>query len=208
MIEKQVHFRIADMIRGKPAVPLGDIAEIRRGTRASKERDEGTMYPAYGGGDLMSYKVDAFNRDGLNYKVSCKGVSPHNCVMKIHGKCFLIESALTVHSSDQTRALDGFIGEWLLMHKDEVYELGRGTAQKNLDVDGLKCMQIPLPSIQEQQTLVSDFEEIAHKRGKAAEYEAKARAALAPLAALDAPAAPMASDDCASDQSTVECPTP
>jgi hypothetical protein len=110
-----------------------------------------------------------------------------------------------VHSSDQTRALDGFIGEWLLMHKDEVYELGRGTAQKNLDVHGLKCMRIPLPSIQEQQTLVSDFEEIAHKRGKAAEYEAKARAALAPLAALDAP---VGSDDYASDHSTVETSTP
>ena len=170
------------------------------------------MYPAYGGGDLMSYKVDAFNRDGLNYKVSCKGLSRHNCVMKIHGKCFLIESALTVHSSDQTRALDGYIGEWLLMHKDEVYELSRGTAQKNLDVDGLKCMQIPLPSLQEQETLVSDFEEIAHKRGQAAEYEAKARLALCALAALSAPcqvassssllSGPEASDDLVSDLST------
>jgi restriction endonuclease S subunit len=205
MIEKQVHFRIADMIRGKPAVPLGDIAEIRYGTRVTKEKDRGTMYPSYGGGDV-TFTVDAFNRDGINYKVSRFGIScRHNCVMKIHGKCFLNDSALTVHSSDQTRALDGFIGEWLLMHKDEVYELGRGTAQKNLDVQGLKCMQIPLPSIQEQQTLVSDFEEIAHKRGKAAEYEAKARAALAPLAALDAP---VGSDDYASDHSTVETSTP
>ena len=186
-------------------VALGDIAEIRRGTPASKERDEGTMYPAYGGGDLMSYKVDAFNRDGINYKVSCVGLSRHNCVMKIHGKFALSSNALTVHSLDATRALDGYIGEWLLMHKDEVYELGRGTAQKTIDVHGLKCMQIPLPSIQEQQTLVSDFEEIAHKRGKAAEYEAKARAGLAPL---DAPAAPMASEDYASDHSTVETSTP
>jgi type I restriction-modification system DNA methylase subunit/restriction endonuclease S subunit len=192
---------------GKPVVPLGDIAEIRYGTRVTKEKDKGTMYPAYGGGDV-ALTVDSYNRDGLNYKVSRFGISRHNCVMKIHGKCFLNDNAMTVHSSDPTRALDGYIGEWLLMHKEQVYELGRGTAQKALDVDGLRCMQIPLPSIQEQQTLVSDFEEIAHKRGKAAEYEAKARSALSGFSGLSGfsalPALPalQASDDLASDQST------
>jgi restriction endonuclease S subunit len=192
---------------GKPVVPLGELAEIRYGTRVTKEKDKGTMYPAYGGGDV-ALTVDSYNRDGINYKVSRFGLSRHNCVMKIHGKCFLNDSALTVHSSDPTRALDGYIGEWLLMHKEQVYELGRGTAQKNLDVDGLRCMQIPLPSIHEQQTLVSDFEEIAHKRGKAAEYEAKARSALSDFSGLSGfsalPALPalQASDDRASDQST------
>jgi restriction endonuclease S subunit len=145
-------------------VALGDIAEVQYGTRVTKEKDEGTMYPAYGGGDLMAYKVDAFNRDGINYKVSRFGVSRHNCVMKIHGKCFLNNTGLTVHSSDATRALDGYIGEWLVMHKDEVYELGRGTAQKDIDVDGLKCMRVPLPSIERQRQIVDSvygWEELA-----------------------------------------------
>ena len=144
-------------------VALGDIAEVRRG-KVIKETDKGTIYRAYGGGDLMSFKVDAFNRDGINYKVSMSGMSRHNCVMKIHGKCFCSGDALTVHSSDATRALDGYIGEWLLMHKEQVYELGRGTAQKHIDVDGLKCMRVPLPSIERQRQIVDSvygWEELA-----------------------------------------------
>jgi hypothetical protein len=77
-------------------VALGDIAEIRRGT-VIEEKDKGTMYPAYGG-DLMAYKVDAFNR------VSMSVVARHNCVMKIHGQGFCSGDALTVHSLDPARA--------------------------------------------------------------------------------------------------------
>jgi hypothetical protein len=39
-------------------------------------------------------------------------------------------------------------------------------------------LQIPLPSLAEQQTLQSDFDEIRHKHAKIAEYKTKAQAAI------------------------------
>ena len=39
-------------------------------------------------------------------------------------------------------------------------------------------IEIPLPSLAEQQTLQSDFDEIKHKHAKIAEYKAKAQAAI------------------------------
>jgi type I restriction-modification system DNA methylase subunit/restriction endonuclease S subunit len=142
-------------VEGFETVKLGDIAEIRYGTRITQAKDAGTLYPAYGGGGLMTYNTDKFNRDGTTYKVSRDGMSQHNCVMKIIGKYFCNDTAITVHAKEATRALDGYIGEWLLLQKTKIYnDCSRGTAQLHIDLDTLLSLQIPLPSIERQQQIV------------------------------------------------------
>ena len=142
-------------VEGFEMVKLGDIAEIRYGTRITQTKDAGTLYPAYGGGGLMTYNTDKFNRDGTTYKVSRDGMSQHNCVMKIIGKYFCNDTAITVHAKEATRALDGYIGEWLLLQKKKIYnDCSRGTAQLHIDLDTLLSLQIPLPSLERQQQIV------------------------------------------------------
>jgi type I restriction-modification system DNA methylase subunit len=142
-------------VEGFEMVKLGDIAEIRYGTRITQAKDAGTLYPAYGGGGLMTYMTDKFNREGITYKVSRDGMSPHNCVMKIIGKYFCNDTAITVHTKDTTRALDGYIGEWLLLQKTKIYnDCSRGTAQLHIDLDTFLSLQIPLPSIERQKQIV------------------------------------------------------
>ena len=142
-------------VEGFEMVKLGDIAEIRYGTRITQAKDAGTLYPAYGGGGLMTYNTDKFNRDGTTYKVSRDGMSQHNCVMKIIGKYFCNDTAITVHAKEATRALDGYIGEWLLLQKTKIYnDCSRGTAQLHIDLDTLLSLQIPLPSLERQQQIV------------------------------------------------------
>jgi type I restriction-modification system DNA methylase subunit/restriction endonuclease S subunit len=142
-------------VEGFEMVKLGDIAEIRYGIRITQAKDAGTLYPAYGGGGLMTYNTDKFNRDGTTYKVSRDGMSQHNCVMKIIGKYFCNDTAITVHAKDTTRALDGYIGEWLLLQKTKIYnDCSRGTAQLHIDLDTLLSLQIPLPSLERQQQIV------------------------------------------------------
>jgi type I restriction-modification system DNA methylase subunit len=142
-------------VEGFEMVKLGDIAEIRYGTRITQTKDAGTLYPAYGGGGLMTYNTDKFNRDGTTYKVSRDGMSQHNCVMKIIGKYFCNDTAITVHAKEASRALDGYIGEWLLLQKKKIYnDCSRGTAQLHIDLDTLLSLQIPLPSLERQQQIV------------------------------------------------------
>ena len=103
----------------------------------------------------MTYMTDKFNREGTTYKVSRDGMSKHNCVMKIIGEYFCNDTAITVHSKDTTRALDGYIGEWLLLQKEKIYsDCSRGTAQLHIDLDTLLSLQIPLPSLERQQQIV------------------------------------------------------
>ena len=152
---KQYLAQEAVEMEGFEMVKLGDIAEIRYGTRITQAKDAGTLYPAYGGGGLMTYKTDTFNRDGITYKISRDGMSEHNCVMKILGKYFCNDTAITIHSKDTTRALDGYIGEWLLLQKSKIYkECSRGTAQLHIDLDTFLSLQIPLPSLERQQQIV------------------------------------------------------
>lgn len=140
---------------GFEMVKLGDVCEIQYGTRITQAKDSGTLYPAYGGGGLMSYMTDKYNRDGTTYKISRDGMSEHNCVMKIVGKYFCNDTAITVHSKDTNCALEGYIGEWLLLQKSKIYnDCSRGTAQLHIDLDTLMSLQIPLPSLARQQQIV------------------------------------------------------
>lgn len=154
-------------VEGFEMVKLGDIAKIEYGTRITQAKNAGSMYPAYGGGGLMTYRTDKFNRDGTTYKVSRDGMSEHNCVMKIIGKYFCNDTAITVHTKDKSRAIDGYIGEWLLLQKSLIYsKCSRGTAQLHIDLDALLALQIPLPSLETQQQIVEAIDgwtQLAHQ---------------------------------------------
>jgi restriction endonuclease S subunit len=75
--------------------------------------------------------------------------------MKIIGKYFCNDTAITVHAKEATRALDGYIGECLILQKTKIYnDCSRGTAQLHIDLDTLLSLQIPLPSLERQQQIV------------------------------------------------------
>ena len=115
---------------------LKDVSKINYGKRITKTKDEGSEYLAYGGGDLMSYKVNQYNRDGITYKVSRDGLSKHNCITKLYGKLFLNDTALTLDTLDDKIVTNNYIGEFLLRHKNYIYNnCTHGTAQLHIDID-------------------------------------------------------------------------
>jgi type I restriction-modification system DNA methylase subunit len=66
-LEEYVKNKIKDIGENKKNIvfkTLGDVSKINYGKRITKTKDEGSKYLAYGGGDLMSYKVNQYNRDG------------------------------------------------------------------------------------------------------------------------------------------------
>jgi len=126
-------------------VELRNICEIKYGKRITQKKNKGTMYTAYGGGDIMKYKVDEYNRNGVTYKISRDGMSLHNCVSKIYGKIFLNDTALTLHSTT-TKITDQYIGELMLINKDYIYKnCSHGTSQLHIDIDRLMNIKIKIP---------------------------------------------------------------
>ena len=134
---------------------LGEVSKINYGKRITKTNDEGTEYLAYGGGDIMSYKVNQYNRDGVTYKISRDGLSRHNCISKIYGKIFLNDTALTLDTLDDKIVNNYYIGEYLLNQKDFIYDnCTHGTAQLHIDITKLMNLKIPIPSLERQQEIV------------------------------------------------------
>ena len=141
--------------------------KINYGKRITKTKDEGNEYFAYGGGDLMSYKVNQYNRDGIIYKISRDGLSRHNCITKLYGKLFLNDTALTLDTLDDKNVNTHYIGEFLLSQKKYIYDnCTHGTAQLHIDINSLMKLKIPIPSLDRQQEIVDycDFNDTLIKQ--------------------------------------------
>ncbi|HUX63284.1 restriction endonuclease subunit S [Sulfuricella sp.] len=133
-------------------VPLNEVATISFGTRVTKKRDAGTLYPVYGGGGA-TFALDEFNRENC-FIVSRFGMS-EECVRFVCGKFFLNDSGLTADTLDKGRLHQRFLDTYLVGMQPQIYGLGRGTAQKNLNVSAFKEMLVPLPPLEEQKRIVA-----------------------------------------------------
>ena len=76
------------------------------------------------------------------------------CKMKI----FLNDSGLTVSTKNNETLSQVFLDLYLLSLNDLIYSLGRWTAQKNLNVEKFKDIQIPLPPLSVQEEIVAKLD--------------------------------------------------
>ena len=163
-LEEYIQNKIKDYCENEKDIvikTLGDVSKINYGKRITKTKDEGSKYLAYGGGDLMSYKVNQYNRDGVTYKISRDGLSKHNCITKLYGKLFLNDTALSLDTLDDKFVTNIFIGEFLLNKKNYIYDnCTHGTAQLHINIDNLMKLNIQIPSLKLQKELELTIDEI------------------------------------------------
>ena len=81
------------------------------------------------------------------------------CVRWVTGRFFLNDSGLSVHSRKLTNLSQRFLGMQLLARQKEIYRLGRGTAQKNLNVAAFHGLRIIVPPLEEQRRIVAVLDE-------------------------------------------------
>lgn len=153
-IEKEAEFvRYREEIL---SIGLDSIANIEYGKRIVKKNAEGVRYPVYGGGG-ETFRTDDYNREN-RFVISRFGMSPE-CVRYVSGKFFLNDSGLTVKSIDD-RLNDDFLNLFLYCNQQTIFSLGRGIAQKNLDMNAFASLKIPLPSLLVQQRIVAMCQKI------------------------------------------------
>lgn len=133
---------------------LGEVCEINYGTRVRRKDSRSDDYPVYGGGG-ETFRWETFNRED-QCVVSRFAMSPE-CVRFVSGKFFLNDSGLTVDT-----ASDGLWQnylDWCLFGKqDVIYALGKGSAQKNLDMREFVNIPIPIPPLAEQKRIVAKID--------------------------------------------------
>lgn len=133
------------------------VIDINFGTRITKKEHKGEKYPVYGGGG-ESFRTDNYNRED-EWVVSRFAMSKE-CVRKVSGKFFMLDSGFTFDIKNEYKDnIDkDYIGNCLLGLQTEIYDNGRGMAQKNIDIRRFKQMGIPIPSLVEQKRIVEKVE--------------------------------------------------
>jgi type I restriction enzyme, S subunit len=149
---------------------IEDLCEVEYGTRVVRKRDAGTIYPVYGGGGA-TFSMDTYNRE--DRMVIARFAMSKRCARFVDGKFFLNDSGLTISPLDDNTFDQDFLNYQILSLNDEIYSLARGTAQKNLNVNAFKKVQLSYPtSLEEQKQIVAKldqcFEAIDKARANAA----------------------------------------
>lgn len=136
---------------------LGDICEINYGTRVVKKRDGGTIYPVYGGGGATFF-MDTYNRE---YSlVVARFAMSEQCTRFVKDKFFLNDSGLTLKPIDKNEISQDFLNWQMLYLNDYIYSLGRGSAQKNLNIDEFKKTIIKYTNLEEQERIVGILDKV------------------------------------------------
>ena len=133
--------------------PLGDLCEIENGKRIVKGQVDDGEYPVLGGGGITSFYTNEYTREGKTCKISREGMSLHNCVMILNYKYYLNSQACTIKSKSNN-LINEYLWYYLDNNKELVFNCGRGTAQKAIDMDEFNKIQIPVPSIEVQNEIV------------------------------------------------------
>jgi type I restriction enzyme S subunit len=173
MIEKQIMFFVKEMGRGQPRVKLGEVCEFQRGKMITKKELVEGEFPVIGGGlSPMGYHTSS-NRKAYTSLISQSGENAGH--ISRYTKPVWASDCFSVSSSKMN---DDFLYYSLIQIQDEINFLKTGTAQPHIYPSSIDSLTVVVPSLVEQETLQSDFEEIRHKHAKIAEYKKKAQDAI------------------------------
>jgi type I restriction-modification system DNA methylase subunit len=141
---------------------LGEVCEFQNGKRIVKGQVETGEYPVLGGGGFTSFYTNEYSREGKTCKISREGMSLHNCVMLLNEKYYLNSQAFTIKSKNEIIMINEYLWYCLDNNKEQVFKCGRGTAQKAIDIDEFKSIKIPIPSLERQEEIIKDMDEISN----------------------------------------------
>ena len=136
---------------------IEEVCQIEYGTRVTRKKDAGTIYPVYGGGGA-TFSVDDYNREDC--VIVSRFAMSEKTVRRVNGKFFLNDSGLSLKTKNPQQLTTRYL-EWFLFGlNDVIYNLGRGTAQKNLNINAFKSLEIKFPnSLEHQNRIVSKLDQ-------------------------------------------------
>jgi type I restriction enzyme S subunit len=166
-------FHVKEMGRGQPQVKLEEVCEFKRGKSLAKKDFVDGKVPVIGGGIKPVGTHNIHNRESYSILISQSGTAGH--ISRYNepvwaSDCFSLEP--------KTNIIHDYLYYSVLHLKETIDFLKEGTAQPHVYPTTIQHLEIPLPSLTEQRTLQSDFDEIRHKHAKIAVYKAKAQEAI------------------------------
>ena len=161
--------------KGWKIVDLKEVCEIKRGKSKHRPRNEpflfGGKYPFIQTGDIRNANGGYINQFSQTYsekgleqsKLWAKGTLCITIAANIGETAILGLDACFPDSvvglvCDKKLLLNKFTNYFFISHKSKLEELAPATAQKNINVDILEKVKIPLPPLEEQYIIVQELE--------------------------------------------------
>ena len=144
---------IVRLLQGAEVVwkPLGEVAELKRGTTITKKTSNEGIYPVISGGQQPAYYIDQFNRDGETITVAGSGAYA-GFVMYWNEPIF-VGDAFSV-KADEKQVLPRFIYHFLLSIQEKIHDLKSGGGVPHVYAKDVARFVIPLPPLSVQQEIV------------------------------------------------------
>ena len=150
---------------------IDELITLEFGTRITKSKDAGTIYPVYGGGGA-SFRTDNYNRED-KYVVSRFAMS-EKCVRYVSGKFWMLDSGFTYSVKDESLLSYKYISYWLLNAQQEIYACSSQSAQRNLKTADFKRFEVPVPPVEIQEAIVEILDKFTNLEAELeAELEAR-----------------------------------
>lgn len=150
---------------------IDELITLDFGTRITKSKDAGTIYPVYGGGGI-SFRTDNYNRED-KYVVSRFAMS-EKCVRYVSGKFWMLDSGFTYSVKDESLLSYKYISYWLLNAQQKIYACASQSAQRNLKTAEFKRFEVPVPPMEIQEAIVEILDKFTHLEAELeAELEAR-----------------------------------
>lgn len=145
----EINGRFLDIPNDWSINKVDQLIDIVFGKRITKSKSSGSI-PVYGGGNASFFTNTASQKN--KWIIGRFALSP-NCVRYVKDDFWLLDSGFTFNSKNYNN--ENFFGFKMLLSQNYIYEkLARGGAQKNIDVDAFKNMELAVPSFQEQDEIV------------------------------------------------------
>lgn len=129
---------------------------IQLGTRVVKKNVDEGEFPVYGGGGA-TFTTSTYNRE--NAILISRFAMSKKCTRFVQGKFFLNDSGLTIIPKENT-LLFHYLKWNIFAINDKIYSLGKGVAQKNLDMKRFPFLLLSIPPVDEQQGIASELDAI------------------------------------------------
>ena len=144
---------IARLLQGAEVVwkPLGEVAELKRGTTITKKTSNEGIYPVISGGQQPAYYIDQFNREGETITVAGSGAYA-GFVMYWNEPIF-VGDAFSIKANGE-QVLPRYIYHFLLSIQEKIHDLKSGGGVPHVYAKDVARFVIPLPPLSVQQEIV------------------------------------------------------
>ena len=151
--EPKIFPYIERLLQGAEVVwkPLGEVAELKRGTTITKKTSNEGIYPVISGGQQPAYYIDQFNRDGETITVAGSGAYA-GFVMYWNEPIF-VGDAFSIKANEE-QVLPRYIYHFLLSIQEKIHDLKSGGGVPHVYAKDVARFVIPLPPLSVQQEIV------------------------------------------------------